>query len=172
MTPIDWRRGTPADAPAFSLLGAATFLESFAHDHPGAALIAHARNAHGEAYYESVLADPENIAIIGETPLGAPVAYALLMPADVPVPPEPDDFELKRFYLLGPWQGNGNGDAMMDIALAAAHQRGTKRLLLAVYPQNDRARRFYGHHGFEQIGQMTFMVGDTPFDDLIYARRL
>lgn len=172
MTPIDWRRGEPADAAALSLLGSATFLASFAHDHPGAALIAHARDAHSQAYYEGVLADPEKIVIMGETPLGAPVAYALLTPPDLPATPEPGDFELKRFYLLGPWQGNGNGDAMMDIALAAAHERGARRLLLAVYPQNERARRFYARHGFEQIGRMTFMVGDTPFDDLIYARLL
>ena len=45
-------------------------------------------------------------------------------------------------------------------------------VLLAVYPQNERARRFYARHGFLQIGDTTFMVGDVPFRDLVYARTL
>jgi GNAT superfamily N-acetyltransferase len=172
VTPIFWRRAVPADAPALSLLGGATFLASFAHDHPGKALLDHARNAHGEAFYDKALAEPDYAAIIGETELGAPVAYALMTPADVPVPPEPGDYELKRIYLLGPWQGGGNGDALMEQVYAVARERETRRLLLAVYPQNDRARRFYARHGFEQVGKMTFMVGDVPFEDLIYAKMM
>jgi len=142
MTPVHWRRATERDAPALSLLGGATFLASFAHDHPGDALVAHARNAHSEAYYTAALRDPDQVVIIGETALAAPVGYALLMPADVPVPAEPGDYELKRIYLLGPWQGDGNGDALLTLAMDAARERGMKRLLLAVYPQNERARRF------------------------------
>jgi GNAT superfamily N-acetyltransferase len=60
----------------------------------------------------------------------------------------------------------------MALVEEEARQRGAERLLLAVYPQNDRARRFYARHGFAQIGDMTFMVGDVPFRDLIYARTL
>lgn len=172
MTPILWRRATPADAEALSLLGGATFLASFAHDHPGKGLVDHARNAHSVAFYDRALADLAQTAIIGETPLGAPVGYALLTPPDLPVDPLPGDHELKRVYLLGPWQGGGNGDALMEQALAAARERGTRRFLLAVYPQNARARRFYERHGFAHIGRTTFMVGDVPFEDFIYARNL
>jgi len=39
MTPIHWRRAEPRDAAALSLLGGATFLASFAYDHPGDALM-------------------------------------------------------------------------------------------------------------------------------------
>lgn len=172
-TPILWRLGQAGDARAFSALGAATFLASFAHDHPGDALLDHMQTAHGIPYYEAALADPRQIALIGETPLGAPVGYALLTPPDLPVETDPaTDIELKRIYLLGPWQGGGNGDKVMDMVTAHAKGCGASRLLLAVYPQNDRARRFYARHGFEQIGEMTFMVGKVPFRDLIYARLL
>jgi GNAT superfamily N-acetyltransferase len=172
MTPIHWRRAQAGDAPALSLLGGATFLTSFAHDHPGAALVDHARNAHSEAYYAAALADPEQVAIIGETPLGAPVGYALLTVPNLPIKSEIGDYELKRIYLLDPWQGGGHGDALLGQAIDAAREREAKRLLLAVYPQNEKARRFYARHGFGHIGHMTFMVGDVAFEDLIYARAL
>lgn len=172
MTPIAWRRAVPEDAPALSVLGGATFLASFAHDHPGDALIDHIRHAHGEAYYQAALADPEQTVLIGETPLGAAVGYALITPPDLPVPTDGDDVELKRIYLLPGWQGGGNGDRLMELVTAEAKARQAKRLLLAVYPENERARRFYARHGFAQIGEMTFMVGAVPFRDLIYARKL
>lgn len=173
MTPIRWRSAVPGDAPALSLLGGATFLASFAHDHPGEALLAHIRSAHGEAYYRAALADPAQRLLIGETPLGAPVGYALLTPPDLPVPiDDRKDVEIKRLYLLGPWQGGGNGDRLMELLIAEASHLGAKRLLLAVYPQNERARRFYARHGFVEIGETTFMIGDVPFRDLVYARDL
>ncbi|SEI64810.1 Acetyltransferase (GNAT) family protein [Sphingobium sp. AP50] len=172
MTPILWRRAEVADAGALSILGGATFLASFAHDHPGAALLSHIRGAHGEAYYQAALRDPAQTLLIGETVLGAPVGYALITPPALPVPTDEQDVELKRIYLLQDWQGGGNGDRLMTLVLEEAQRRGAKRLLLAVYPQNDRARRFYARHGFEEIGELTFMVGDVPFRDLIYARAL
>ena len=173
MTPITWRRAAADDAPALSILGGATFLTSFAHDHPGAALTAHIRTAHGEAYYASALADPAQTVLIGETPLGAAVGYAMITPPDLPIATDPArDVELKRVYLLHGWQGGGHGDRIMALVVEEAQRRGARRLLLAVYPQNERARRFYARHGFGEIGELTFMVGDVPFRDLIYARTL
>ncbi len=172
MTPIHWRQAVPSDALALSQLGGATFLASFAHDHPGNALIAHIELAHSESYYQAALHDPAQQLLIGETPLGAPVGYAMLTPPDLPIPTDRDDVEIKRIYLLGPWQGGGRGDELMELIAHQARHRRAKRMLLAVYPHNDRARRFYARHGFVEIGETTFMVGDVPFRDLIYARTL
>ncbi|WP_242125386.1 GNAT family N-acetyltransferase [Sphingobium sp. Sx8-8] len=172
MTPIHWRHAGAGDADALSLLGGATFLASFANDHPGGALIDHIRSAHGVAYYQAALADPRQTVLIGETPLGAPVGYAMLTPPHLPVATDDRDVELKRIYLLGGWQGGGHGDRLMELVFEEARRRGAARLLLAVYPQNERARRFYARHGFAAIGEMTFMVGEVPFRDLIYAARL
>jgi ribosomal protein S18 acetylase RimI-like enzyme len=172
MTPIAWRKALPDDAPGLSLLGGATFLTSFAHDHPGGALIDHIYKAHGQDYYRAAILDPAQTVLIGETPLGAPVGYAMITPPALPVPAEPGDVELKRIYLLPGWQGGGHGHALMALAIEEAKKRDAARLLLAVYPQNDRALRFYARHDFTQIGRTTFMVGDVPFEDLVYARRL
>jgi len=172
VTPIRWRPATADDANALSILGGATFLASFAFDHPGDALIDHIRSAHSEDYYRTALGDVAQTILIGETPLSAPVGYAMLTPPALPIETTPDDVELKRIYLLAGWQGNGNGDRLMGLLAEEARKRRARRMLLAVYPQNDRARRFYARHGFQQIGEMTFMVGEAPFRDLIYAREL
>lgn len=170
MTPVVWRRAGPDDAEALAYLGAATFLSTFAFDHPGKPLIEHLNAEHSVAYYAERLAKPPVDIVIGETPLGAPVGYAMLVQPEHPELQQEGDLELKRIYLLSGWQGGGNGRTLMEQALAVARERGAKRLLLAVYESNNRAVAFYEKAGFRHIGETIFMVGDVPFRDMVYAR--
>lgn len=170
MTPISWRTAEPDDSEALAHLGAATFLSTFAFDHPGKPLIAHLNGEHNAAYYGAKLADPDVEIVIGETPLGAPVGYVMLVPPEHPDVQQEGDIELKRIYLLGPWQGSGNGRALLQQAFDIAQRRRAKRILLAVYESNARAVSFYERAGFTHIGETIFMVGDVEFRDMIYAR--
>jgi diamine N-acetyltransferase len=170
MTPVNWRKAGPDDAEALSYLGSATFLASFAFDHPGKPLIEHLKAEHSVEYYEAKLANPDVDIVIGETPLGAPVGYVMLVPPEHPDLQQAGDWELKRIYLLGPWQGGGNGLALLQQAFDVAAVRNAQRLILAVYESNERAVAFYERAGFVQIGETVFMVGDTPFRDMVYAR--
>lgn len=170
MTPINWRKAGLEDSDALAHLGAATFLATFAFDHPGKPLIAHLNAEHSPAYYADKLANPDVDIVIGETPLGAPVGYVMMVPPEHPELQQDDDIELKRIYLLGPWQGGGDGQALLKQALMVAEQRGAKRVLLAVYESNARAVAFYERAGFKHIGETIFLVGETPFRDMVYAR--
>jgi len=49
MSPVIWRRAGAQDAEALAYLGAATFLTTFAFDHPGQPLIEHLRAEHSDA---------------------------------------------------------------------------------------------------------------------------
>lgn len=170
MTPIAWRKAGAEDAEALAYLGAATFLSTFAFDHPGKPMIEHLKQYHSAEYYAHRLANPAIEIVIGETPLGAPVGYVMVVPPEHPDLEQPGDLELQRIYLLGPWQGSGNGRALMQQAIGIASARDAKRLLLAVYESNARARAFYEHAGFSLIGETKFMVGNVAFRDMVYAR--
>ena len=172
MTPVRWRKAGVPDAEALAHLGAATFLTTFAFDHPGQPLIEHLRTEHSVGYYTEKLQRSDVDIIIGETPLGAPVAYAMLCPPEHPDVQQPGDWELKRIYLLPGWQGGGNGAALMQQAMDVAHKRQASRLLLAVYEVNARAIAFYERNGFVYVGEAVFMVADVPFRDKVYARKL
>ena len=172
MTPVIWRKAGVHDADALALLGSATFLATFAFDHPGQPLIEHLRTEHSPEYYANALAQPGVEIVIGETLLGAPVGYAMITPPSHPDLQQDGDIELKRIYLLGPWQGAGNGRQLLEQAFAIAAERGAKRMLLAVYENNEKALAFYERAGFAAIGNTVFMVGDAPFRDMFYARPL
>lgn len=172
MTPIIWRKAVAADAEALSYLGAATFMSTFAFDHPGQPLIEHLREQHSAAYYADALERPGVDLLMGETPLGAPVGYAMVTPPSHPDLQKDGDIELKRIYLLGPWQGGGNGKDLINRVIELAKERGAKRLLLAVYENNNRAVAFYQRAGFVAVGETVFMVGQVPFRDIVYARAM
>jgi len=167
------RRAVPADAARLALLGGATFLASFAHDHPGDAIVAHVDAYHSPDWYARMLSDPGNAAWILETELGAPIGYALLTPPALDCPTFAGDIELKRIYLLGPWQSGGWGVKLLDAVEAEARARGALRLLLCVYGANQGAQRFYHRRGFVDTGhRQAFMVGEVAFEDQIWMKRL
>lgn len=173
LPPATLRRAVPADAARLALLGGATFLHSFAHDHPGDGLVAHVTGQHSAVWYAAALADPASAVWIAETPLGAPVGYAVLTPPAVPGGAAPGDLELKRIYLLGPWQGGGRGARLLEAVEAEARARGAGRLLLCVYSANAGAQRFYARQGYADTGvRQDFMVGEARFADLVFAKRL
>ncbi|MET0270841.1 MAG: GNAT family N-acetyltransferase [Sphingomonas sp.] len=162
------RRAVAADAARLALLGGATFLQSFAHDHPGDALVDHAAIANAPGWYARALADPGNALWIVETALEAPIGYAMLAP---PAVAEPGTLELKRIYMLAGWQGGGWGVRLLHAVEAEARTRGATRLMLGVYEPNTGARRFYERHGFHPTGaSQRFMVGAWESVDLVYAK--
>ena len=173
MTNLTLRRAEPTDAARLSLLGGATFLHTFAHDHPGDAIVAHVDKYHSRDWYARLLADPANAAWIVETELKAPVGFAVLTRPALDCETDADDLELKRIYLLGPFQSGGWGVKLLNAVEAEARARGAKRLFLCVYSANHAAQRFYTRRGYADTGgKQAFMVGDTEFEDYIWAKPL
>ncbi len=157
-----------------SLVGGASFLESYAGDLDGADILAHCVGNHSAAAYAKYLAEPANRAWIAESATGhAPLGYALCTAPDLPVPdPAAGDYELRRIYLLHRFQGIGMGRALMQQAIDSAIEQGYTRLLLGVYGKNHEAIRFYQKAGFARVGERYFTVGTTTCHDAIMARPL
>jgi diamine N-acetyltransferase len=174
MTDTPWeyslRPCGPGSEEKLALVGAASFLEAFAGSLPGEDVLAHCRNQHSAAKYAAMLADPATHACVAEVK-DAPVGYAVVCPPDLPVPVGPDDYELKRIYLLHRFQGSGIGAALMEWSIEKARSLGKRRLLLGVNAENN-AIAFYRRQGFESAGTRKFQVGNMLCNDLIMARKV
>lgn len=165
--PAKLRRACAADADVLALVGRATFLESYAGILPVTDILAHCERQHAPQVYADWLADARCATWLVEAQPGdAPVGFAVMAPAAVPVPdPLPDDLELKRIYLLHRFQGGGWGRALMQAAIDEARARGSRRLLLGVYSKNHDALAFYARMGFTRAGERHFRVGATDYYD-------
>ncbi|MCC6919573.1 MAG: GNAT family N-acetyltransferase, partial [Alphaproteobacteria bacterium] len=150
--PRDWvmRRAGQDDVDLLAIVGAATFLETFADVHTGAEIVAHCRDEHSAAAYAQLFAKGADAWLVETRATGAPVGYAVLTPPDLPGM-QPGDLELKRIYFLARLHGSGAAAALIRDVIARAKARGAKRLLLDVYSKNERAIAFYRKYGFEKI---------------------
>ena len=167
------RRAGPDDAAALSMIGAASFLESFAHMIGAADIIAHNAAKNSAEAWRGFADDPDNASWIAEMPgTAAPVGYALLTEPDLPIGLREGDVELRRIYILSKWHGGGLGRRLIEAAIGHARVAGKRRFLIGVAGDNDGAIGFYRRIGCEQIGTRQFRVGDTLFDDLIVGMDL
>lgn len=160
------------DETALSLLGQATFLETFAGVLGGADIVTHCAAQHAAAVYRLWLEHGQTHLWMAEIePGGAPVGYLVLAAAALPVADLSEgDLEIKRIYLLHRFQGHGLGKRLLDEAIKFSVQRGAQRLLLGVYAKNEQAIGFYRRYGFAPVGARRFRVGDNDYDDSILAR--
>ncbi len=163
------RPASSADVDALALIGAATFLETFAGILDSEAIVAHCNRAHNSASYKANLDSGAQAWVAEIEPGLAPIGFAMSAPPDLACARE-GDWELKRIYSLSRFHGSGLGAALMARAIAGA--AGYDRLLLGVYAKNSRAIAFYHKQGFEKIAERKFDVGGTLYDDVVLARAL
>ena len=168
---MNLRRAAVADAAKLSLIGCATFIESFANDHDGDEVVRYLATNQSPGWYGRELANPVNAAWLVEEAVGCPVGYAMAIPAALPGTDRVTDFELKRLYILSKWHGRGWGAKLFQAAEDEARARGAKRLVLSVYVDNVPAQKFYAARGFETIGRWIFEGFDAS-EDFIVAKVL
>ncbi len=167
------RRATVGDAPALSLVGAASFLDAYATAFAGVDIVDHCTRNNSVAVFEAWLDDPATIVTLAEYEPGhAPIGYSVLTKPAFPIDTGPRDIELRRIYLMKQAQGSGLGAALMDRALADAAERDYARVLLGVWGLNASARAFYERQQFSVIGTRPFRIGTTPYTDPVYAREI
>jgi ribosomal protein S18 acetylase RimI-like enzyme len=159
------------DEHRLALVGAATFLESYAGVLPGDDIISHCATKHSPVIYEDWLIGGEARIWLAEAEEGrAPVGYLVMTPPDLPLAGVgPSDAEIRRIYVLHRFHKEKVGWTLMKTALDAARRTGKKSLLVGVYGKNHRAIAFYRRVGFSVVGERRFQVGATMHDDLILA---
>lgn len=104
---------------------------------------------------------------------GEPIGYAKLTPLRAPFPNAARGaVELQQIYVLPEWHGRGVANRLMDWGLITASVMGAPEVYLTVFDHNERAKRFYARHGFEEVGRCTFQLGDRIDDDRIWRLKL
>jgi GNAT superfamily N-acetyltransferase len=169
---IVYRDAAVQDAPAVGAMAAACFTETFGALYPPADLAAFLDQAFDAEGLPRHIADPAyrvRIALDDEAVVGF-AKYA--GSSSLPAPASPADAELKQLYVARSHHGAGVAAALMDWTIGQASGDGTPRLVLSVYSDNHRAKRFYARYGFAEIGFAPFAVGTQIDDDRIWSLTL
>lgn len=162
---VTYRDANPADAPALRALFAESFVETFGHLYRPADL-QEFLETNSMAKWERNLSDAQVAIRIAEAE-GELAGFVELAPKQLPYETSAPAIELRRLYLRSSAHGRGIADELMRWALREATARGAQEIVLSVYVDNHRARRFYERYGFETAGKYDFMVGSHADEDLI-----
>lgn len=163
---IAYRDATPADGPALGAMASASFTATFGSLYQPRDLATFLDEAFGPSGLPAHAADPRytiRVALDDDRIVGFAKLGPVVFPGDWPA----DAIELHQLYVLDGWHGAGVGPALMDWAIDTARAASHGEMILSVYVDNHRARRFYARRGFVEIGRYTFMVGDKEDDDRI-----
>jgi GNAT superfamily N-acetyltransferase len=164
------RRATLADAETLSAIGAETFHETFGHLYPPRDLERFLAEAYALERTKKDLADPAKASWLVEAD-GQAIGYALAGPCGLPHPEVTADCgEIKRIYFRKGWQGAGLGARLFGEMVAWLQAAGPRAVWIGVWSENLGARRFYGRHGYEKVGEYGFEVGATVDREYILRR--
>jgi diamine N-acetyltransferase len=167
---VTYRGATGADAASLKDLFAESFIDTFGHLYRPADL-QEFLDGNSDAKWHANLTDPQ-VAIRVAEENGRLLGFAELAPKKLPYETDAPVLEVRRFYLRTQAHGTGVAQRLMNWLLEEAARRGAKELVLSVYVDNHRARRFYERYGFEVVGKYDFMVGSHADEDLILRHHI
>ncbi|WP_250634431.1 GNAT family N-acetyltransferase [Pinirhizobacter soli] len=172
-TPLTYRNSVPSDAKSLPPMARRIFVETFAHLFEPTAFAAFCDSAYGEnGSMVQDLGDARILWRIAEAE-GKPIGYAKLRPLAAPAPNAAlGALELQQIYVAAEWHGKGVARELLDWSVSAARQLGATELYLTVFDQNERAKAFYGKHGFSEVGRCTFTLGGRDYDDRVWLKPL
>lgn len=161
------RPAVSTDAAALATLAEQTFRATFAADNSPDDLDLFCRTHYAPAIQAQEIADARREIWVTEKS-GELIAYFMLTegPRENGVKGE-RPLELQRIYVDSRFHGQGIAQSLMEKILERARQRGFTSLWLGVWEHNRRALAYYAKHGFKQVGEHTFMLGNDPQRDLI-----
>jgi ribosomal protein S18 acetylase RimI-like enzyme len=161
---IAYRDAVPADGPELAQMARRSFTDTFGTLYRQEDLARFLETTFGSAGLPADLTDPAyDVRVVTDD--GAIVGYCKIGPVTFPGDWSANAMELHQLYILSEYHGAGLAQTLMDWALERIRARGATEVILSVYVDNHRARRFYERHGFVEIGKYTFMVGDHQDDD-------
>lgn len=164
---IGYRDATMADGAELDAMARESWLATFAHSAPPDDIAAYVAEAYGPAgKLRRDLADPA-VTFRVATHAGAIIGYAKLTAPFVEAALAADAQQLSQLYVAADWHGRGIADALLDWSCATSRARGAAALILTVWEENARARRFYEKKGFVHIGHYAFRTGNQVDHDLV-----
>jgi diamine N-acetyltransferase len=168
-TTVSVREGALADAAMLTELGIRTFRETYAETNAEQQLEAYVAEAYREDLQAAELADPTVTYLVAEVDR-TPVGFVLVRTAEAPDPIRAHDpLQLERIYVDREHQGVGAGAALVRAVLDRAATGGHDVVWLTVWERNPAAIAYYRRWGFEQVGEVQFVLGTEQQTDLVMA---
>jgi diamine N-acetyltransferase len=170
VSPATLRKATLDDAAELSLVGAATFTETFGHLYPPSDLAHYLLNSHCEEAWEEMLWEKTANTRVAEVD-GHIVGFVVAGSCKLPVPDMAKTAgEIRQLYVLQAHHNQRLGTRLLVEAIEWLDGSRHAPLYVGVWSENYGAQRLYGRFGFAKVGEYDFPVGNTLDREFILRR--
>lgn len=170
---ITIKKATIADAIHIALLGRITYTESHGmYIENKKDLLDFYNTYYSVAQIRKELNDKNNIFWIvfsDELPIGF---AKLSLNITSPKLSDKNSCKLQRLYILNDYIALKIGSQLQDIILKKATELKFTTIWLTAYYKNTKGIHFYHKYGFKEAGSIDFFVGNTNYENLIFAKKL
>ena len=170
---IEIRRATVTDAIHIALLGRITYTEShgdFVENKND--LLEFYNTYYSVSQIRKELNDAENlfwIVFSDELPIGF---AKISLNVNCPNIADNNSCKLQRLYILNDFIALKIGSQLQDMILKKATDLKFTTIWLTAYYKNTKGIHFYKKYGFEKVGDINFFVGETNYENLVFAKNL
>jgi diamine N-acetyltransferase len=159
------RPAREADLPALAALAQRTWAAAFGVSLSAQELAAELEENRSEEYFRAALG--VDTTLVAELD-GDLVGYVQFGDVTIPeVDARPGDRGLRRVYVATELHGRGIGRELMNAALAHPRLAAAPRIYLAVWDENELARRLYESLGFRAVGTTRFTIAGEAMEDIV-----
>jgi ribosomal protein S18 acetylase RimI-like enzyme len=144
-----------------------TFLESFANQNSEEDMELYIEHNLSLTKLEKELTDELSIFYIANVKADLVAYLKLNVDTARNITKEADSLEIERIYVLNEYKGQGIGKQLLEKAAEMAEKANLNIIWLGVWEKNTEAISFYKKHGFKEIGQHVFMLGNDAQNDLL-----
>ncbi len=167
------RIATASDAVHIALLGRITYTESHgAYIEDKKNLLEFYNTHYSVSKIRSEINDLENIFWIvfsEELPIGFAKLSLNIKNTELA---DDNSCKLQRLYILNDFIALKIGSQLQDLILKKATDLKFTSIWLTAYYKNTKGIHFYKKYGFNKIGSIDFYVGETNYENLIFAKKL
>lgn len=172
------RQATPEDATALAQLAALTFPLACPPYHTAENIASHVTRVLSVDRFAEYASDVD-FGLYTADMQGSLVGYSMVDYRPI----EDDDVrlhlasmtpyaELSKLYVHPEFHGIGVAHTLLEEALVDMAGRGIRTAWLTVNQLNARANAFYEKHGFENVAEKQYLVGEVIDDDYLRIRAL
>ena len=144
-----------------------TFVESFADENSKENMELYIENNLSISKLKAEFEDPDAMFFLAYFEAEAVAYLKLNLGEEQTLSFGPKSIEIERIYVLYSFQHRQIGKELLDKTIEIAKVHSKSHICLGVWEKNQKAISFYKKHGFREIGQHIFMLGNDAQNDLL-----
>lgn len=170
---INIQIATEADSTVLALLGRITYVESHGQFIPNKNdLVIYCDTAFSVSKTSEDLKNTQNIFFLIYLK-DFPIGYAkLILNASHESVVSKNACRLERIYILNEFIPLKIGQQFIDFIEDKAKALHMDSMWLTVYIKNDRAIKFYKRNKFKNVGEFSFLVNNTSYENIVFSKKI